>query len=199
MHLCIHLAIKIKMMASEQCGKSDFPMGGQQAESVLVMAAPSLGTIAGEAILQSEDVGSSIQNQDEVVLVECIYSCGPPRPITEMVNIGSSLLACWSCSSCNGARKAFEYQAKKDPSFKAILQDLKKKDPGLWRQKVRPCRILVPNDPQGTRGVLCARERTDFINEFKTSLIQRVAVQDVVKRSPMNKSQFIAHLRYKEG
>ena len=113
MHLCIHLAIKIKMMASEQCGKSDFPMGGQQADSVLVMAVPSLGTSAGGAILQSEDVGSPIQNQDEVVLVECTYSCGPARPITQMVNIGSNLHACWSCSSCNGARKAIEHQAKK--------------------------------------------------------------------------------------
>ena len=131
MHLSIHLAITIKRMATDQCGKSDFPMGGQQAESVLVMAAPSLGTIAGEAILQSEDVGSSIQNQDEVVLVECTYSCGPPRPITEMVNIGSNLYACWSCSSCNGARKAIEHQPKQDLSFKAMLQDLKKNDPGL--------------------------------------------------------------------
>ena len=41
--------------------------------------------------------------------------------------------------------------------------------------------------------------RTAGINQFRAVLHQKVGVQDAKKVKPMNKNQFIAFLRYKEG
>ena len=42
-------------------------------------------------------------------------------------------------------------------------------------------------------------QRIGFINEFRSKLIQQVSVKDQMKRKPMNKNQFMAFLRFKEG
>ena len=83
--------------------------------------------------------------------------------------------------------------------MKQKLKDLKRDNPALWRHKVRSARINDPRDPPGTTGVLSMDQRTGFINEFRVALIQTVKVQDAAKRKPMNKLQFIAWLRFKEG
>ena len=69
----------------------------------------------------------------------------------------------------------------------------------MWRQKVRSARIRDINDPPGTTGVLDLETRRGFINQLTTIFTQKIALQDISKRKPMNKGQFIAHLRYKEG
>ena len=195
----IRMVIKDKRMASQQSLKSSPSSGSQALDSFPLVATPSQGTITRTATPQTSDLGNSMGTRDKDSLVECSFNCGPPRPMKLMVNIGTSMCPYWTCSSCNGAKKAIEHQANKNPTLKLMLRELKKNDPGLWRSKVRSCRISDPNDPPGTTGVICQKERTNFINEFRSSLIQRGALQDVVKRAPMNKSQFMAHLRFKEG
>ena len=136
-----------------------------------------------------------MDNQHQTLLLECVWACGPPRPKALMVNVGSEQHPCWSCCACNGAKKAIEFQANKNPVMKQKLKDLKSDNPDLWHHNVRSARIKNPQDPPGCIGVLNMNERTGFINQFRIALMG----QQAAKRKPMSKFQFITWLRFKEG
>ena len=157
--------------------------GSGQPGSVALVAIPGQSTSTG-----------SMESQDQNILLECVYACGPARQKALMKNMGNRY-PCWSCSPCNRAKQAIEFQANKNPVMKQKLKDLKSYNPDLWHHNVRSARIKNPQDPPGCIGVLNMNERTGFINQFRIALMG----QQVAKRKPMNKFQFIAWLRYKEG
>ena len=177
--------------------------GSGQPGSLALVAIPGQSTSTGSQPIVPTNAtstpGGTMDSQDQTVFLECVYACGPARPKALMKNIGSDVYPCWSCCPCNGAKKAIEFQANKNPLMKQKLKDLKRDNPALWRHKVRSARINDPQDPPGTIGVLNLNERTGFINQFRIALIQSVKLQDAAKRKPMNKFQFIAWLRFKEG
>ena len=177
--------------------------GSGQPGSLALVAIPGQSTSTGSQPIVPTNAtstpGGTMDSQDQTVFLECVYACGPARPKALMKNIGSDVYPCWSCCPCNGAKKAIEFQANKNPVMKQKLKDLKSYNPDLWHHNVRSARIKNPQDPPGCIGVLNMNERTGFINQFRIALIQSVKVRDEAKRKPMNKFQFIAWLRYKEG
>ena len=138
--------------------------------------------------VQAEAAASPAVNAGEGTCVECVFGCGPPRLICYMTNTGTAINPRWMCFPCNGARKAIEHQVRKDKALKDNLGTLKRNDPDLWRHKVRSCRIRDANDPPGTTGVLNLDARRAIINRLKVTLAQKVAVQDIQQRKPMNKN-----------
>ena len=188
-------------MASQQGTKtpSNSPDSPGAVATACVPCSVQRSSSSGSQHIPIEAAASPTVSPETLGIVNCVFGCGPPRPISLMTNTATPISPRWMCQPCNGARKAIEHQAKNNPDLKKALNDMKKNDPELWRAKVRSCRIRDDNDPPGTTGVLNMDTRRSSINQLTITLIQKVRVQDIANRELMNKKQFMAFLRYREG
>ena len=98
---------------------------GQPAASLALVASPGQSSSASLPV-PDQAMASNVDNPVASGTVDCVFGCGPARPTSQMANTGTAIYPRWMCNPCNGARKAIEHQAKKDPLLKARLKDLKK-------------------------------------------------------------------------
>ena len=146
LHLAILSAIQLTSMSSQMNSKSASSVDGEKVTTIVAVGQP--GPPPGECNpIPVEPAPSSMVNEGPSIYADCVFGCGPPRPTYLMVNTGTATHPRWMCKPCNGARKAIEHQAKNDTALKASLSNLKKRDPDLWRAKVRSCRIQDVNAP----------------------------------------------------
>ena len=132
-------------------------------------------------------------------MVSCCFDCGPPRHVSLCVNTGTQRHPRWFCKPCNGARRALDLAAKNTGHLNE-LKSLKKKDPEAYKAKIRSCRIKTADDPPGTLGLRDNHERAAAFSTYvSNTLSQTATLANVQKRKFMNKGQYIAFLKYKEG
>jgi len=130
----------------------------------------------------------------------CCFDCGPPRPRHLVSNRGSAEVPSWICGPCNGAKKAIEAIAAKDPGTRKALAELKKFTPEEYKAKVRAARMAIDDDPPAIRGKFSTYgARSSFLGSWASQVTQAYRVGLERKQEAMNKKQFIAWLRYKQG
>ena len=175
------------------------PASKPEEECMAILATPPPKANPDPTGMVTSGEGSHVDTMTGEAMAMCIFDCGGPRPLSTMTNTATHANPRWMCPPCNGARKAIEFAAKGNPDTQLQLQQLKKNDPELWKQKVRACRIRPSDDPVGAPGVDTLGSRRAAIHAFAATLTQRVSVQDIHKRKYFNKKSFIAFLKYKAG
>ena len=138
---------------------------------------------------------------EDVVLVSCVFDCGPPRDSRLCTNTGTARSPRWMCQPCNGSRKALEYAAlhSANPDAKEDLAKFKKADVELWKDKVRSCRVRCKSDAPGAPGLDRQGQRKGLVVNVLSFVSQWALVQQKDKRAYMDKDEYLAFLKYKKG
>ena len=112
----------------------------------------------------------------QVKRIQCFFLCGPPYP--EEFFGRSNQKALWRCKCCFQAEKAINSSVSGCPQARDALNQLKEKDPELWKSKVRACRVIDPrNTTPGQTGVNSLVERKVSVASFQTWLMQTLSVE----------------------
>ena len=104
----------------------------------------------------------------------------------------------WFCLPCGNAVRCLRNQTKGDKKLAVYLRNLGRGNPDEYRMKVRSCRIIEPDAPDGTPGLRSLADRRTVIAELRDEIKISVSVSDEGSIQWPDRSEY-ASMKYMQG